>query len=108
MQVSKKTFVVTGGGSGIGREIVRTLLINDANVVAIDINEKALTNLVIDMKSNQLSTYQLDICDKESVDTFVQTNTQKYSIDGIINNAGIIQPYIKCRRFNARTNQTYF
>lgn len=94
VQVSKKTFVVTDGGSGIGREIVTTLLINDATVVAIDINEKALTNLVIDMKSNQLSTYQLDICDKESVDTFVQTNTQKYSIDGIINNAGIIHPFI--------------
>ena len=40
MQVSKKTFVVTGGGSGIGKEIVRTLLINNATVVAIDINKK--------------------------------------------------------------------
>lgn len=96
VQVSKKTFVVTDGGSGIGREIVTTLLINDATVVAIDINEKALTNSVIDMKSNQLSTYQLDICDKESVDTFVQTNTQKYS------------SFYQCRRFNAQTNQTYF
>ena len=94
MQVSKKTFVVTGGGSGIGKEIVRTLLINNATVVAIDINKNALSSLVIDMKSKQLSTYQLDICDKESVDTFVQMTTQKYSIDGIINNAGIIHPFI--------------
>lgn len=38
MQISKKVYVVTGGGSGIGREIVRTLLSNDASVVAIDIN----------------------------------------------------------------------
>ncbi len=38
MQISKKVYVVTGGGSGIGWEIVRTLLSNDASVVAIDIN----------------------------------------------------------------------
>lgn len=94
MQISKKVYVVTGGGSGIGREIVRTLLSNDASVVAIDINEKALSNLVSDIKSIQLSTYQLDICDKDSVDKFVQTITQKQSIDGIINNAGIIHPFI--------------
>lgn len=94
MQISKKVYVVTGGGSGIGREIVRTLLSNDASVVAIDINEKALSYLVSDIKSIQLSTYQLDICDKDSVDKFVQTITQKQSIDGIINNAGIIHPFI--------------
>ena len=94
MQISKKVYVVTGGGSGIGREIVRTLLSNDASVVAIDINKNALSSLVVDMKSNQLSTYQLDICDKDSVDKFVQTITQKQSIDGIINNAGIIHPFI--------------
>jgi short-subunit dehydrogenase len=94
MQISKKVYVVTGGGSGIGREIVRTLLSNDASVVAIDINEKALSNLVSDIKSIQLSTYQLDICDKDSVDKFVQTITQKQSIDGIINNVGIIHPFI--------------
>ena len=75
-------------------EIVRTLLSNDASVVAIDINEKALSNLVSDIKSIQLSTYQLDICAKDSVDKFVQTITQKQSIDGIINNAGIIHPFI--------------
>ena len=94
MQISKKVYVVTGGGSGIGWEIVRTLLSNDASVVAIDINEKALSYLVSDIKSIQLSTYQLDICDKDSVDKFVQTITQKQSIDGIINNAGIIHPFI--------------
>lgn len=94
MQINNKVFVVTGGGSGIGREIVRTLLRNEASVVAIDINERALSTLISDMKSNQLSTYQLDICDKDSVEKFVQTITQKHPIDGIINNAGIIHPFI--------------
>jgi NAD(P)-dependent dehydrogenase (short-subunit alcohol dehydrogenase family) len=39
MKVQNKTIVVTGGGSGMGRELVLNLLSKSAKVIAIDVNE---------------------------------------------------------------------
>ena len=39
MKVQNKTILVTGGGSGMGRELVLHLLAKQAKVIAIDINE---------------------------------------------------------------------
>lgn len=38
MKVQNKVMIVTGGGSGMGRELVLNLLSKGAKVVAIDIN----------------------------------------------------------------------
>ncbi|RMF12470.1 MAG: SDR family NAD(P)-dependent oxidoreductase, partial [Candidatus Dadabacteria bacterium] len=38
MQINDKTFVVTGGGNGIGREIVLQLLRRGGKVAAVDID----------------------------------------------------------------------
>ena len=46
MKVLNKVIVVTGGGSGMGRELVLHLLSKGAKVVAIDINDAALQETV--------------------------------------------------------------
>lgn len=100
MKVNNKVIVVTGAGNGMGREIVLHLLSKEAIVVAIDINEKALEETVLLAKDKKafLSTYVLDITKKEEVEAIVQKIiNQEGSIDGLINNAGIIQPFIKVR-----------
>ena len=38
MKVQEKVFVVSGGGSGMGRELVLLLLNKGARVAAVDIN----------------------------------------------------------------------
>lgn len=98
MNVKNKTIVVTGGGNGIGRELVLNLLGKGAQVAAIDMNEAGLseTMKLAGEKKNNLSTHVLNITDKEAVDLLPEQVIAKHgSVDGIINNAGIIQPFTK-------------
>jgi short-subunit dehydrogenase len=98
MKVKDKVIVVTGGGNGMGREIVLNLLAKGAKVIAIDINEAALQETVerAGVKNGSLSTFVVDITNKTSVEELVDNSIAQYGfVDGIINNAGIIQPFIK-------------
>lgn len=92
-----KVIVVTGGGNGIGRELVLTLLAKGAHVAAVDIKNDALeetANLAGD-KRNNLSTHIVDITDREAVEALPeQVISHHGAVDGIINNAGIIQPFV--------------
>ena len=69
MKVQNKVIVVTGGGNGIGRELVLNLLSKGASVAAVDINESALQETVAlaAHKKDHLSTHNVDITNKESV-----------------------------------------
>ena len=98
MKVLNKVIVVTGGGSGMGRELVLHLLSKGAKVIAIDINESALQETVAlaGSKKGSLSTFVVDITNKASVEDLLNKTLAQYgTVDGIINNAGIIQPFIK-------------
>ncbi|WP_026713721.1 SDR family NAD(P)-dependent oxidoreductase [Flavobacterium daejeonense] len=97
MKIKSKVIVVTGGGNGMGRELVLQLLERGSKVVALDVNQSALeeTAKLASEWSDFLSIYPVDITDKEVVETLVETIINELGfIDGIINNAGIIQPFI--------------
>jgi short-subunit dehydrogenase len=103
MQVNNKVIVVTGGGNGMGREMVLNLLNKGAKVVAVDMREAALieTSKLAGDKSANLTTHILDITDKEAVAKFADEIITSFgSIDGLINNAGIIQPFVKVNDLN--------
>jgi short-subunit dehydrogenase len=96
MKVEGKSIVVTGGGNGVGRELVFQLLKKGATVYAVDINEEALKETVrLSGNHNRLFTYVVDISNREAVFAFAkQVIKEHVTVDGIINNAGIIQPFI--------------
>lgn len=97
MKVKGKTFVVTGGGSGMGRELVLDLLHRGARVATLDINEEAVleTARLAPNHKEKISTHVIDITDKEAIEHLVDEVKQIHgSVDGIINNAGIIQPFV--------------
>jgi NADP-dependent 3-hydroxy acid dehydrogenase YdfG len=98
MKVQNKVIVVTGGGNGMGRELVLNLLAKGARVAAVDINENALQEtweLAGDQK-DRVSTHVLNITDQEAVEALpAQVIARHGTVDGIINNAGIIQPFVR-------------
>ena len=98
MKVQNKGIVVTGGGNGIGRDLVLNLLAKGARVAAVDIDESALeeTAALSGDKKNNLTTHIVNITDKEVVDALPeQIIAQHGAVDGLINNAGIIQPFVR-------------
>ena len=97
MKVKGKVIVVTGGGSGMGRELVLELLHRGARVATLDINEESLletARLAPDHK-DRISTHVINITDKAAIEELVDEVKEIHgSVDGIINNAGVIQPFV--------------
>ena len=82
----------------MGRELVLNLLSKSAKVIAIDVNEAGLkeTVLLAGNKNDSLTTFIVDISNKASIENhFKDVIAQFGCVDGIINNAGIIQPFVK-------------
>ena len=98
MELKNKTIIVTGGGNGLGRELVLNLLKRGNKVIAFDISDAALQETIklAGDKKDSLATRIVDITSfeklHEKVDEVIGIFGQ---VDGIINNAGIIQPFKK-------------
>jgi short-subunit dehydrogenase len=98
MKVEGKIFVVTGGGNGIGREITLLLLKRGARSAAVDIDEAGLkeTALLAGTNQGRLSTHIVNITDRDAVLALPEAVIQAHGVvDGIINNAGIIQRFAR-------------
>ena len=97
MKVLDKVVVVTGAGGGIGRELVLNLLSKGARVAAVDINREALEETIKQAGdlSDKVSVHVVNLTDRETVEALPeQVIGQHGAVDGIINNAGIIQPFV--------------
>lgn len=98
MNLKDKIILVTGAGSGIGRELALALLSKGAKVAAVDIHEETLkeTKKLAGKEENNISIHIINIADKLAVKALPKEIIDKHgNIDGIINNAGIIQPFVK-------------
>ncbi len=97
MKVENKVIVVTGGGNGIGQQVVLELLRRGARVAAADIREDSLARTEeLAEVGDRLSTHIVDITDREAVHAFPEQVVAAHgAVDGTINVAGIIQPFVR-------------
>lgn len=89
-----KVAIVTGGTRGIGYEIVRTYLKNNAKVVLFGSREESVNNALDLLKKEnpnyEVSGYYPDLCSLESVGEVFKQVKEKYGkIDILVNNAGV-------------------
>jgi len=97
MQITDKVFVVTGGGNGIGREVVLGLLERGARVAALDLREDSLqeTARLAAAPEGRLTLHAVDVSDQEAVSRgFAEIVSAHGHLDGLLNVAGIIQQFV--------------
>lgn len=97
MKFENSVFVVTGAGSGMGRELTLMLAEKGARVAAVDIDSGKLeeTRRLAKQPEAALFCFTLDITDQNSVEELPEKVISHFGqVDAIVNNAGIIQPFI--------------
>jgi len=95
MKVFGKVIVVTGAGGGIGRELVSQLLEKGAKVAAI-IHKSGLEDIksFATVYGDNISTHIANLAGRDDVEKLPEEIISVHGcIDGMINNAGIIQPF---------------
>lgn len=87
-----KTVLITGAAAGIGREMALQLAKEKANLVLIDINKSKLLETAnqIAKKGCQAATYICDMADHRAVEKIATRIKKTFSVDVLINNAGIV------------------
>lgn len=106
MKVKGKVFVVTGAAGGIGSEVVREILSRGGKVFAIDINSEELAKLEKNMKdlSQNIRTRKVDITSLGEVEKLPSVVVEELGEpDGLLNIAGIIQPFLKVSEIDLNT-----
>jgi len=97
MKVAGKVVVVTGAGSGMGREVALELLRRGARIAGVDINETSLAETVtLAGAGAPIATFPMSVADRAAVEALPAAVVEKLgAVDGLINCAGIIQPFVK-------------
>jgi NAD(P)-dependent dehydrogenase (short-subunit alcohol dehydrogenase family) len=98
MRVAGKVFVVTGGGNGIGREVVLGLLARGGRVAAVDLSEAGLaeTEGLAKSAGDRLTTHVLNITDRPAVEKLPDAVIAAHGqVDGLVNVAGIVQRFVR-------------
>ena len=89
MEINGNTFLVVGGGSGLGEATARIIAQAGGNVLIADINEENGENVAGDL-GEQAMFVRTDVTDEQSVQAAVDTASETFGgLQGVVNCAGI-------------------
>lgn len=83
LDLTGRTALVTGAGSGIGRACAERLVAAGAEVVAVDIDERAATEVAAAIGGRAVA---VDLSDLDAIDVLTGSFT---GVDVLVNNAGL-------------------
>lgn len=91
-QFKGKTVLITGGGSGIGKIMVRLCLERNAKVIIWDINQKNIDDTILEFSNKGTVTgFKVDVSNNENIQEVAKKIKQEIGlVDVLINNAGIV------------------
>lgn len=97
MKTRGKVVVVTGAGSGMGRQIALELLRRGGRVAAVDLNERTLHETQqLAHAGDALAAFVTNVTERTAVEALPEAVTSRFgAVDGVINCAGIIQPFLR-------------
>jgi len=89
MEIKERTFLVTGGSSGLGAACTRRLADAGANVVIADVNEEDGRQLAAEW-GDSVRFVHVDVTDEDSVQAAVATALDAFDgLHGLVNCAGV-------------------
>ncbi len=95
MQFQGKTVVITGGGSGIGKDTARAFLAQGANVVINGRRQEVLKQSAqeLDLLGQNITYFAGNIGLKETSEKLIAKAVETFgNVDILVNNAGIFKP----------------
>lgn len=112
MKLDGKTVVLTGAGSGIGRELALLLVQGGSKVVGLDIRAQSLdeTRALLDPGLRDAFIGQtLDVTDRAAVAALPASLLERVGpVDCLINCAGMIQPFVRLAQLDDATLERVF
>jgi len=94
MQITDKVIAITGAGQGLGRAMAVYLANKGADIAIIDLNpeQMAETQKQVEAAGRKAAIFPCNVADELQVEeTFAAIPAQLGSLDGLINNAGILR-----------------
>jgi NAD(P)-dependent dehydrogenase (short-subunit alcohol dehydrogenase family) len=91
-QLTGKVAIVTGAGSGIGQSIARLFATQGAQVIVLDLNQKAADGTAASIRTagGEAEPIACDVADADQVaEVFGRIERERKGIDILVNNAGI-------------------
>lgn len=97
MKLAGKAVVVTGAGSGIGRQVALQALGRGAKVAGVDLRQQGLdATAELAAEVTELAMFQADVTDRAAIEALPARITDAIGApDAVIHCAGIIQPFVK-------------
>lgn len=109
MNAKGRVVVVTGAGNGIGRQLVRELVQRGAKVAGVDVSATGLEETSRLSSSTEVATFVTDISKRDQVEALPAAVVKHFgAVDGLINCAGIVQPFVPVVELDYATIERVF